>query len=230
MPRALALLVAGLAMAAPALAQFGVAPKPQVEAEAHIFSAFTSGADPRVLAERVVLGPALSEQLGADAERARIYDTLVALVAAKPLRTRSLLPAEAATHASLPGVKAAEPLVMLEAGDVQLLLQYAPSERNVAFVEQRAGATIATPTPPRAPKSAPVVEMPLPTEPPPPPPVAAPPAPVAAPAAPRAQKPPPPVVTQPAPPQPAPQPTPQRECVIKPVMSDEDLRACGARL
>jgi len=227
MPRALALLIAGLAIAAPALAQLGVVPKPEVEGEAHIFSAFTSGADPRVLAERVALGPALREQLGADAERGRVYDTLVALVAAKPLRTRTVRAAEAAIHASLPGVKAAEPLVMLEAGDVQLLLQYAPSERNVAFVEQLAGTTIATPTR-QGRKAAPVVEVPLPTEaPPPPPPVA-----VQKPAAPApsVQKPrpqmAPPLAAQPA--APALQAAPQRECVIKPVMSDEDLRACGA--
>jgi len=216
MRRALALLFAGLALAAPALAQFG-APKPGVEAEAHIFSAFTTRADPRVLAENVALGPALREQLGADADRHRIYDSLAALVAGKPLRSRLLPVTEAVTHASLPGLNVAEPLVLLEAGDVQLLLQYASGQKNVAFVEQLAGTTLVAPTPPQAPKPAPIVAVPLPTEPPPPAPaVLAAPAPVAAP--PLA-----PVVT-PA----VAAPRPRGECVVKPVMSEDDLWNCSA--
>lgn len=238
MRRALALLMAGLALAGPAAAQFGAAPQPGIEAEAHIASAFTSRADPRVLSESVALGPALREQLGADADRRRIYDSLVALVAGKPLRTRSLPAAEAARHASLPGVNVTEPLVMLEAGEVRLLLQYAAGEKNIVFAEQLAGPTVAAPTPPQAPKAEPIVEVPLPTEAPPAP-VVAPPVAVQKPAAvpkpvppaPRAEKPrpvPPPIAAQPAAPPSTLPSAPQRECVIKPVMSDEDLRACGA--
>ena len=214
---ALALLVAGLALTAPALAQIGGAPQPAVEAEAHILSAFTSRADPRVLSESVALGPALREQFGTDADRLRVYDSLVVLVAGKSLRTRSLPAAEAATHASLPGANVAEPLVMLEAGDVRLLMQYAPGERNVAFVEQLAGTSVAAPTPPQAPKPEPIVEVPLPT--------AAPPAALVAPPV-AVQK--PAAVQKPVPSAPrAEKPRPRAECVIKPVMSDDDLWNCS---
>jgi hypothetical protein len=91
--------------------------------------------------------------------------------------------------------------------------------------------------PPEAPKSSPIIEVPLPTELPKPPPVVAPKT---------VEKPKPPTVEKPKPAPPvavqkpkqrtpgavptvetAPKPT--AECVIKPVMSDDELRACGAR-
>jgi len=82
--------------------------------------------------------------------------------------------------------------------------------------------------PPEAPKSSPIIEVPLPTEPPKPPPVVVKPKTV--------EKPKPPVAVQkPKQSTPAAVPTveaapkPTAECVIKPVMSDDDLRACGAR-
>ena len=254
---ALALLLAGLALAAPALAQTGGAPKPNVEAEAHILSAFTSRADPRVLADDVKLGPALRGALGADADGRRVYESLVQITTGKPLRSRTLSIAEAASHAPL-GVNTADPLVLVEAGEVRLLMQYSPPRKNVAFVEQFGGPApvVAPPKPrseeaptvPEASKPTPIDEVPLPTAAPPasvapppvaPPAVAAPPAPVAAPT-------PPPV---PAAPTPAPKPRapavvavpaakpaappkaaprPRGECMIKPVMSEDDLWNCSA--
>ena len=80
--------------------------------------------------------------------------------------------------------------------------------------------------PPEAPKSSPITAVPLPAEPPPQrPPVA------------EKRASPPPVVQQPkavvekpkaTESVPAAAPKPTAECVIKPVMSDDDLRACGA--
>lgn len=253
MQRALAhaLLVAGLALAAPVPAQLPGAPKPSVEAEAHIFSAFTSRADPRVLAENVRLGPALRGQLGADAGGRQVYEALVERTTGKPLRSRTLSIAEATSHASL-GVNTADPLVLVEADDVRLLMQYSPPQRHVAFVEQLSGpAAVLPPSKPsaEAPPPAPIVEVPLPTAPPPPP-VVAPAAPLAAPvfvpapAAPTpAPKPRAPVATVAPTPKPAalPKPAapaaavtpraaprPRGECVIKPVMSEDDLWNCSA--
>jgi outer membrane biosynthesis protein TonB len=89
--------------------------------------------------------------------------------------------------------------------------------------------------PPEAPKSSPIIEVPLPTEPPKPPPV---PKTVEKPKPPTVEKPkaaPPVAVQKPKQSTPAAVPTveaapkPTAECVIKPVMSDDDLRACGAR-
>ena len=248
MPRALAhaLLVAGLALAAPAPAQIPGTPPPAVQADAHVFSAFTTRSDPRVLAENVALGPALRGHVGEEKDSRKIYDALMASVAGKPVRSRSLSIGEAAGYTSL-GLNPADPVVLVQADDVHLLMQYSVAEKNVVFVEQLAGAPVAL-TPPQAPKPEPIVERALPTEPPAPPPappaavvapaaapvLAAPapkPAPVAKPAAakPRAA----PVAAVPAAPVPAaPRPAqrsgPRGECVIKPVMSEDDLWNCSA--
>ena len=237
MQRALAhaLLIAGLALAAPAMAQLpGTAP-PAVQADAHIFSAFTTRTDPRLLADNVALGPALRGQIGEEKDSSRIYDALMAGVAGKPVRSRTLSIGEAAGYASL-GVNAVDPVVLVEADDLRLLMQYSIAEKNVAFVEQLAGAPVAL-TPQAAPKPEPIVERALPTEPPPPPP--APPASVVAPAAKPAAAPKPrtapvapvaavPATPTPAAPRPAQRSGPRGECVIKPVMSEDDLWNCSA--
>jgi hypothetical protein len=227
MHRALAhaLLFAGLALAAPAPAQIPGTPPPAVQADSHIFSAFTTRTDPRVLADNVALGPALRGQLGDEKDSRRIYDALLAGVAGKSLSSRSLSIAEAVQYTSL-GVNSADPVVLVEAGDVRLLMQYSIAEKNVAFVEQLAGTPVAMPTIQDVPKPEPIVERPLPTEPPPPP--AAPVAVPASPSKPRAA----PVASAPAAPKPAAaprsQPRPRGECVIKPVMSEDDLWNCSA--
>ena len=237
MQRALAhaLLLAGLALAAQGHAQLGV-PSPAVQAESHIFSAFTTRSDPRVLADDLKLGSALKGQLGADLSTAQLYDALMARIAGWQLRTSSVPPVEAASYTAL-GVNSADPLVIVEAGDVRLLMQYSVAEKSVAFVEQLAGAPVAAPTLPpeakphaQAPKPEPIVEKALPTEPPPLP-VAAPkpaakPTPKAAVAAPKPTVIPKiaPVVAAPKPPPPA---KPRGECVIKPVMTEDDLWNCS---
>ena len=217
MHRALAhaLLFAGLALAAPAPAQVPGMATPAVQADSHIFSAFTTRTDPRVLADNVALGPALRGHLGDENDSRRIYDALMAGVSGKSVSSRSLSIAEAVQYTSL-GVNSADPVVLVEAGDVRLLMQYSVAGKNVAFVEQLAGTPVAIPTIQDVPKPEPVVGRPLPTE---PPPVAAPAKrePVAKPAAAPASSAAPASV----------QPT--AECVIKPVMTDDDLRACGAR-
>ena len=240
-----ALLVAGLALAAPAPAQIPGAPPPAVQADAHIFSAFTTRSDPRVLSENVALGPALRGHIGEEKDSRKIYDALMASVAGRPVRSRALSIGEAAGYTSL-GVNSADPVVLVEADDVRLLMQYSVAEKNVAFVEQLAGTPVAL-TPPPAPKPEPIVERALPIEPPAPPPapaaavvapaaaapaVAAPaPKPAAAPkprAAPVAAVPAAPAAPAPAAPRPTQRSGPRGECVIKPVMSEDDLWNCSA--
>jgi len=249
MPRALAhaLLVAGLALVAPAPAQIPGIPPPAVQADSHIFSAFTTRSDPRVLADNVALGPALRGQIGEEKDSRRIYDALMAAVAGKSVRSRTLPIGEAVGYASL-GVNSADPVVLVEADDVRLLMQYSVAEKNVAFVEQLAGTPVALLQ--QAPKPEPIVERALPTEPPPAPP--APPVAVAAPAAapavtaPAVLKPVPvakpaaapkpraapvaavPAAPKPAAARPAERSGPRGECVIKPVMSEDDLWNCSA--
>jgi hypothetical protein len=207
--------LAAILFADPALAQ----PADAREGEAHILSAFTSHADPGVLADSVRLGPALRAEFGGDTDSRRIYAALVDRTAGKPLRVRPLTPEEAARHASLVG-GLPEPLLVLEAGEVALLMQYAPKEKDVVFVEQLRGAQVELPR--EAPKPAAVVEVPV--------------APVAKPAV--VEMPKPVVVEKPKPvpaavvvekPKPAPPARPRGECVIKPVMTDDDLYNCGAR-
>ena len=228
MQRALAhaLLFAGLALAAPAPAQIGGMPTPAVQAESHILSAFTTRTDPRVLADSVALGPALRGQVGDEKDGRRLYDALIAGVAGKSLSSRSLSIAEAVQYTAL-GVNSADPVVLLEAGDVRLLMQYSVAGKQVAFVEQLAGTPIALPTIQDVPKPEPIVERALPVEPPPAPPASKP-APVATPK-PRVAA---PVAAVPAAPKPAPRaaerPRPRGECVIKPVMSEDDLWNCSA--
>ena len=222
MQRALAhaLLFAGLALAAPAPAQIGGMPTPAVQAESHILSAFTTRTDPRVLADNVALGPALRGQVGDEKDGRRIYDALIASVAGKSLSSRSLSIAEAVQYTSL-GVNSADPVVLVQAGDVRLLMQYSVAEKHVAFVEQLAGTPIALPMIQDVPKPTPIVERPLPVEPAPAP--APKPAPVATP------KPAPVATPKPrvAAPVAAETPRPRGECVIKPVMSEDDLWNCS---
>ena len=203
-----AVVAAGLAAAAPLAAQTA---RTDAQAHSHILSAFTSGADPRLLAEGVVVGPALRQQLGAETDSRKIYDALIGRSSGKPLRLRALSPAEVVRYTSLPGVNVGEPLFALEAGDLALLLQYASRQKRVSFVEQLGGAApraaVPAPAKPEPVKEAPVVVVPPAPEPPKPPPAPA----VAA--------------ERPAPP--ARTPRPRGECVIKPVMSEEDLWNCS---
>jgi hypothetical protein len=213
--------LATLLFAPRAPAQLPLAPPPEAGAESHILSAFTSRADPRVFAERVILGPRLRAELG-EARGAQVYEALMERTAGKPLRSRRLTGAEAASMSSISGVDAAEPIVLLKGGDVLLLLQYARQQFNVAFVEQLEGAAVGiapAPPPPPPPPAASVVEVAP----------AAPPTPVV-----EKPKPTPPLVVKRAqspPPAPSPRaekPRPSGPCVIRPVMSDDDLYNCGA--
>ncbi len=213
----LACTLAATLWAAGAAAQV---PLQQAEAQSHIASAFVTGADPRVLAERVALGPALRKRVGDEADSRKVYDALVDATSGRDVRVRALSPAEAERFASVPGVSGAGMLFALQAPELILVLQYASPQKSVTFIEQLSAA------PARAAAAPPV--------PPPPAPVAPKPAAVPAPAAAPAPKPaPPPVQQAPAPRPPAPKPAaaplkPTGDCVIKPVMSDQDFVNCGA--
>ena len=128
--RARLAFIAAILLATPALAQFAKV----TEGESHIASAFTSGADPKVLADDVRLGPVLRRELG-NADGRKVYEALFARVSGRALKVDVLAPAEAARYSRLVG-SVAEPLILLEAGEVALLLQYAQSAQHVTFVEQ----------------------------------------------------------------------------------------------
>lgn len=199
----------GLLAAAAARSQPAVT---EAEAHSYIRSAFITGAAPGILSDTVVVGPELRRRLtlAPDADRGKVYDALFALADGASPKLRKPTAAEVSKHRHLPA-----PLYAIELGEAVLLVQYDVQRKNISFVEHLAGekskprATIVEP--PRPPV---VVEPPRPK-----PPLVAvekPKAPVAALAKP-----------QPAARLEALRPT--GECVIKPVMSDQDLVNCGAR-
>jgi hypothetical protein len=243
------LLLAAALAAGAALAQQPQPPGKTTEQQArsYVASAFMTGAAPLILSEDANVSPALRQRLGlaADANSRAVYQAIVTLTGGKAVQVRRASPEEV-TMAQAPSAPE-KPVFAIEAGDATLIVQYDLERDNIAFVGQPGITAVAAPvTAPAAPERVP--------DPPPAPAVAAAP-PVAAaepapkpaatvlqtvePQLPRAAKPSPPpapvaAAVRPAPP--APQP-PQRteprlrpngECVIKPVMSDQDLVNCGA--
>jgi hypothetical protein len=232
----------GLAMAGALTVAHALAQNAPTEAQAryYVFGAFLTGAAADILSERVNLGPELQQRLAVppDADYHRIYDALIALTEYKPLRVRKPTPDELADYTSRVKRDYQGPLFTVEAGDIRLLVQYDLQANNIPFVGQL------SPTPERP--TATVVERAVV---PPPPPAPAPeaqpkPPPVAvekpAPLPVAIEKPAPPVVAVESP-KPAvvapekPKPAPRVEipkrtgpCVVKPVMSDEDLINCSA--
>jgi hypothetical protein len=242
------LLLAAALAAGAALAQQPQPPGKTTEQQArsYVASAFMTGAAPLILSEDANVSPALRQRLGlaADANSRAVYQAIVTLTGGKAVQVRRASPEEV-TMAQAPSAPE-KPVFAIEAGDATLIVQYDLERDNIAFVGQPGITAVAAPvTAPAAPERVP--------DPPPAPAVAAAP-PVAAaepapkpaatvlqtvePQLPRAAKPspPPPVAAAVRPAPPAPQP-PQRteprlrpngECVIKPVMSDQDLVNCGA--
>jgi hypothetical protein len=164
--------------------------------EAHVLSAFATGADPGVLAENVRAGPTLRAQLGVETDSRGIYEWVASHTAGVRPRVTLLSPAEAVGHAAL-GVNVTDQLMRVEAGAAAFLVQYSPAQKSITFVEQlsavTANAPLLTPAPPLAALA--------------PPP--APPAPRTAPVQKR-----------------GPRTGPRGECVVKPVMSEDDLWNC----
>jgi hypothetical protein len=220
--------------------------------EAHVLSAFSTGADPLVMAENVKAGPALRAQLGVDTDSRGIYEWVASHTAGIRPRVTLLTPGEAVGHASL-GVNVAEQLMRVEAGAAAFLVQYSAAQKHITFVEQLSAPTV----------NAPVLKPAAPLAALPPPPA---PAPRVAPVEKRSPRtgprgecvvkavmseddlwnceetvapaavpaPPPPPVAVPEPPAPAPAVAAAPaalpltgECVIKPVMSDQDLKNCA---
>jgi hypothetical protein len=126
----LAALAAGLALCAAARAQPAAA---DVEARSHILSAFMSGADPLVLGEGVVVGPALRARLGPQTSNTRLYNSLIELSLDKPLTLRRATSDEISRFAR--GRPGGDPVYVLEAGEDALLLQYAAQDKRLAYVE-----------------------------------------------------------------------------------------------
>jgi hypothetical protein len=184
---------------------------PEQNARSEVAAAFMTGAAPGVLSGKVALGPALQARLGVPpgADSAKIYDALIGLTQGATPRI-----ADATAEEATRSPEQSRPLFTLSAGDLKLLLHYDLQASKVDFVEQLSGPPIAAP--------APVAEA---AKPEPAQPVYS----VVEPRTPHkaALKPQLAAATQPR----APGEPPLKAsgpCVIKPVMSDQDLVNCGA--
>jgi hypothetical protein len=224
------------------------------QARSYIVSAFMTGAAPMLLAEDVTVTLEAWHSLGLpqQADGRDVYNALVKLTGATSPNVRPPT-AEEMTRAKARG-QPGMPAFALEAGERTFVLLYdlqrdvvtfvgeVPQAVAVALPVKPVAAPERVPDPPAPPAPAPVAEAPAAPPAVPqaaveaPKPAAAAPAPqVVEPREPRMAKPAPPPVAKPAPVQAARSPEPRLPplrangpCVIKPVMSDQDLVNCGA--
>lgn len=245
-------LIALLA-AAPALAQQPPQKTTEQQARSYVASAFITGAAPMIISEKVIVSPALRQYLGLppDADGPAAYKAMMNVTAGKQLTVRRAA-ADEISASEAPAPVSQQPIFALEAGSTTLILQYDLAHDNISFVglpgavataapvvaplppEKAADAgtvvpaagTVVTQAPPKPAPAAPAPMAPAPEQKP---------LQVVEPAIPRlakpaasamAPRPAQPVLSMQEPPRPPLKPS--GPCVIKPVMSDQDLVNCGA--
>lgn len=183
-------------------------PKPvttENHARYYVYGAFLTHAVPEIMGARVTLGPELEQRLGvaSGADRKRIYEALMSYIDKRPLTVRKATTDELATYRR--ALK--QPVFHVQAGEVALLVEYDMQANAIPFVGQLAA-------PPMVERRAAPAQVRV-AVPKPEPAKAAPPAP------------PPPVAAPPALPPPVAEPLkPNGPCVVKPVMSEQDLANC----
>lgn len=186
-------------------------PTTEAQARYYVYGAFLTHAVPEILGERVALGPELEQRLGVSsgADRELIYDALMIYTDERPIRVRKATADEVAKYRPTMKREFREPLFAVQAGEITLLVQYDMQSNTIPFIGQLAVAYQ-----PQSPAVRPIVER------------------RAAPAAAASAAPKPEPVRASAPPPP---PPPVREalgpngpCVVKPVMSEQDLANCRA--
>lgn len=213
-----------LASAVPALAQQtpSTAKTTEQQARSYVLSAFMTGSAPMILSEDVTVTPELRERLklAPEAGSRMLYQELVRITSGKPLSVRPAIREEIANAQA--HTEFGKPLFTVETGRDALVVQYDLERDVISFVGQPIAVPVATTAPvkePAAPEATPVspqapalqvVEPQVP---------GAAVAPAAAPA---------PAPTAQAQARPAPTMKATGPCVIKPVMTDQDLVNCGA--
>ena len=243
--------------AAPALAQQPQKTTEQ-QARSYVASAFITGAAPVIMSEKVIVSPALQRYLGlpSGADGPATYNAIMSVAGGKQVTVRRAA-ADEISASEAPQPVSQQPIFALEAGSTTLIVQYDLSQDNIAFVglpgAVATAAPVMAPTPPEkvadtpaAPPAPAAPAVPALAQTPPPPAEAPKPAPVAEPQdkplqvvepqIPHASKPAMTPAATPRPAQPAmtmqaPKLPPLKRdgpCVIKAVMSDQDLVNCGA--
>ena len=248
------LVIAAFA-ACPAFAQQSQgAPQKTTEQQArsYVASAFITGAAPVIMSQKVMVSPALRQHLSLepDADGPAVYKAMMNLTGGKPVTVRRAA-ADEISASEAPAPVSQQPIFAVEAGSATLIVQYDLGHDNISFVglpgAVATAAPVMAPTPPEkvadtpavgptavgavVPTAGTVVEAPKPAPAPEQKPMQ-----VVEPTIPRTAKPAPAAAVAPRPAQPVvmmqepklPPLKPSGPCVIKPVMSDQDLVNCGA--
>lgn len=133
-PGVKAVFLAAAIAAAAAHAQTG---RTTTEAQAryYILSAFNTDAAHAIIGENASISRELRERLGLapNVDSRRIYETLTALTAGKSVNVRRASGAEVAGY---PGRDPNDPLFMVEAGDLRILVQYSLQRDNIHFLDE----------------------------------------------------------------------------------------------
>ncbi|HTM62166.1 MAG TPA: hypothetical protein VL199_17570 [Burkholderiales bacterium] len=227
------------------------------QARSYVASAFITGAAPVIMSQKVSVSPALRQHLSLepDADGPAVYKAMMNITGGKPVTVRRAA-ADEISASEAPAPVSQQPIFAVEAGSATLIVQYDLGHDNISFVglpgAVATSAPVMAPTPPEkvadtpvvVPTAAPVpavgtvvpaagtvVDAPKPAPTPEQKPMQ-----VVEPTIPRAAKPAPAAAVAPRPAQPVvmmqepklPPLKPNGACVIKPVMSDQDLVNCGA--
>ena len=228
------------------------------QARSYVASAFITGAAPVIMNEKVMVSPALRQHLSLEpnADGATVYKAMMNITGGKQVTVRRAA-ADEISASEAPAPVSEQPIFAVEAGSATLIVQYDLGHDNISFVglpgAVATSAPVMAPTPPEKvadtpaviPTAAPaapaagtvvptagtVVEAPKPAPAPEQKPLQ-----VVEPSIPRTTKPAPIAAVAPRPAEPVPmvqEPKlpplkPNGACVIKPVMSDQDLVNCGA--
>ncbi len=107
----------------------------ETQARQYIEGAFNTDAAHAILSENVSISPELRGRLGLAPEvgSRRIYDRLTSLTEGKTVSVRR---ASVAEVAGTPGSNLADPLFVVEAGDLKILVQYNLQRDNIHFLDE----------------------------------------------------------------------------------------------
>ena len=114
-------------------------PQAELAALSHVQSAFFTGADAGVMASQVTVAPELQRSLGlpSRADGPKVYEALVALVGGRTFDSRRMTAAEIASYGARSGFEPVAQLpIVVESGELRLLVQYDTRASTVSYVGQ----------------------------------------------------------------------------------------------
>ena len=153
------------------------------QARSYVASAFITGAAPAIMSEKVIVSPALRQQLNLapEADGPAVYKAMMNLTGGKRVIVRRAA-ADEISASEAPAPVSQQPIFALEAGEATLIVQYDLGHDNIAFVGLPGAVATAAPvmaptapekmadTPAVVPTAAPAAPAPVVVAPTPPPP------------------------------------------------------------